>query len=127
MKREFGVWEKAECDRCGDEFQVTRTEPRTIEEAVCESCEMYAKGYADGKAEGNAIHQPASSTKSMYVVWCPAKGEPTKRHETQADAIAEAKRLAEKNQGFEYIVLRAVQGIRYSISPFICTQYSKKG
>jgi len=42
MKREYGLWEKDACDRCGIVFQVTRTRRRIIEEGkklLCGECQ----------------------------------------------------------------------------------------
>ena len=51
MKQYFGRWAKTTCDSCGDEFLVTRTEPKEIDGAVvCGECDMYMRGFKDGTA-----------------------------------------------------------------------------
>lgn len=47
------------------------------------------------------------STTEFWVVWNPSRGIPQVRHATQAEAEAEADRLAAKQPGEEFIVLRA--------------------
>jgi len=65
-------------------------------------------------------------SNSRYVVWCPSEHQPTKRHESQESAIAEAKRLANTYHDKEFIVLRAIQSVKYASNPMICKQYSSK-
>lgn len=49
MSRSFGRWQKTECDRCGCEFEVTRTHEKVIEgEVICGDCEVYERGFKDG-------------------------------------------------------------------------------
>lgn len=52
MIRKFGTWAKADCDACGCEYQVTRTEPREMESCICGDCEIYAKAYNEGFKHG---------------------------------------------------------------------------
>ena len=65
--------------------------------------------------------------ESMYVVWSPAMGPPKVRHPSQEQALAEARRLCELNQGHEYFVLRAVQSVTYRTDPYVTKCYSRKG
>ena len=47
------AWYLAECDSCGCDFRATRAKSRKRPPAgdlLCESCSMYAQGYADGLA-----------------------------------------------------------------------------
>lgn len=38
------AWHRMPCDRCGQEFQFSRSEPRSINElAICELCEIYMR------------------------------------------------------------------------------------
>lgn len=49
MQRHFPAWSKTECDSCSSEFQVTRVYSKdTSDPVICESCEMYNRGYKDG-------------------------------------------------------------------------------
>lgn len=44
MRREYGIWRTDACDRCGNDFQVTRTQTRVVEdgeELVCSDCRIY--------------------------------------------------------------------------------------
>ena len=59
----FGRWELTECVECGCEYQVTRTESKTLPQhkCVCSDCDSYNRGYADGvtvgsvKAKGDVV------------------------------------------------------------------------
>jgi len=54
MAHKFGRWVKTECDSCGMEFQVTRTEEKIIEGPIlCGECTAYAAGYHDGFKQSN--------------------------------------------------------------------------
>ena len=64
--------------------------------------------------------------KGFYLVWNPAKGSPSMRHDTIDDARAEAKRLASKEQGIEFFVLRAVEGIAYREDPWRMRTFCKR-
>lgn len=46
--RNFAAWEKADCDECGERFEVTRTEPRRLESVICNDCQVYKMGFNDG-------------------------------------------------------------------------------
>lgn len=47
-KRYFGPWAVTECDGCGFEFQVTRTNPKKVYgEVLCDECEAYNRGVND--------------------------------------------------------------------------------
>ena len=48
MYRKFKSWAKTDCDECGCEYQVTRTEPREMESCICGDCEIYDKAYQEG-------------------------------------------------------------------------------
>jgi hypothetical protein len=54
-----GLWQKEPCAECGEEGYASRSEPRDPEAGpyICEACEMYARGYEDGKkhAESTTI------------------------------------------------------------------------
>ena len=58
MLRKFGTWVKTDCDECGCEYQVTRTEPREMESCICGDCEIYAKAYKEGFEHGVASVKP---------------------------------------------------------------------
>ena len=44
----FRAWSKTDCDECGCEYQVTRTEPKEMERCICGDCEIYEKAYKEG-------------------------------------------------------------------------------
>lgn len=46
----------------------------------------------------------------FWMVWCPQGGPPTVRHGSRESAEAEATRLAGKNPGREFFILKAVGG-----------------
>lgn len=48
--------------------------------------------------------------KPYWVVWNPGHGGPTVRHGTEAEAVAEAERLARRFKGETFYVLKAVCG-----------------
>jgi hypothetical protein len=58
MLRKFGTWEKTDCDECGCEYQVTRTEPREMEKCICGDCEIYTKAYEEGYRHGRESVKP---------------------------------------------------------------------
>ena len=58
MLRKFERWEKTDCDECGCEYQVTRTEPKETEHCICGDCEIYAKAYAEGYKHGTESVKP---------------------------------------------------------------------
>lgn len=46
--RNYDTWVKDACDMCGEEFQVTRTNPKVVlagEAIVCNDCELWQEGY----------------------------------------------------------------------------------
>jgi len=56
--RKIPPWTEEPCDECGDTYQVTRTESRTVSKdtpLLCDSCEMYHKGYHDGVADKEVV------------------------------------------------------------------------
>lgn len=67
--------------------------------------------------------------ESLYIVWSPSTGQPTKFHSSLEPARDEARRLCQmiENQGREYYVLRACESVKYRTDPFECKVYSKKG
>lgn len=65
MKREFGIWERTECDNCRVDFQVTRAYPKVVEDGECvrcEGCEMYRRGCEDGLAVGEKRDKQCQAT-----------------------------------------------------------------
>jgi len=50
-ERYFPAWSNTDCDECGCEFQVTRTEPKTTSKVICSDCDAYFRGYYDGRLE----------------------------------------------------------------------------
>ena len=46
----FGRWEMTTCVDCDNEYQVTRTEPKTLalHACVCSDCKLYNDAYQDG-------------------------------------------------------------------------------
>lgn len=49
---------------------------------------------------------------SHFLVWCPARGAPSRKHDTIEDATQEATRLATNNAGHDFFVLEAVRRVR---------------
>ena len=66
-----------------------------------------------------------ANEKSFYLVWNPAKCSPVMRHDTLDDARVEAKHLASLEQGYEFFVLRAVEGITYRNDPWRMRTFCK--
>jgi hypothetical protein len=57
IERKFGIWAKTDCDQCGCEFQVTRTEPKRINGRVwCSDCQQYEAAYNEGYRDGLAAN-----------------------------------------------------------------------
>ena len=56
--RTFGTWEKTECDECGIEYQVTRTQPKEMESCICSDCEIYNSAYREGYEAGLKSAKP---------------------------------------------------------------------
>ena len=52
MTYKFNRWQKAECEDCGIEYQVTRTEPREVERLICSDCSIVDSAYTLGYKEG---------------------------------------------------------------------------
>ena len=51
--RVFGLWARAECEECDNEFLVTRTVGRTVfGKLVCSDCREYAKSFEAGEKSG---------------------------------------------------------------------------
>lgn len=51
--RVYGLWEMDECEECGCEFQVTRTESKIVTgRLICSDCTLYANSYAEGFERG---------------------------------------------------------------------------
>lgn len=66
--------------------------------------------------------------KSFYVIWNPAvKYTPQVRHPNVDSARREAMRLADKQPGHEFIVLRAVEGVCKATTPYRMRTFSKNG
>ena len=64
---------------------------------------------------------------SKYFVFGVGKSTPTTDPPTLSDAENEARRLARKHPDTEFIVMRAVVGIKFLQQPFQLNHYSKKG
>uniref|UniRef100_A0A6H1ZQE4 Uncharacterized protein n=1 Tax=viral metagenome TaxID=1070528 RepID=A0A6H1ZQE4_9ZZZZ len=62
---------------------------------------------------------------SKYYVFGGHETTPTVVHLSLTSAEDEAKRLARKQPGEEFMVLRAIKGIKYVAQPFIETLYCK--
>ena len=58
MLRAFKSWSKTDCDNCGCEYQVTRTEGKMIAECICSDCETYDRAYKEGYNDGVASVKP---------------------------------------------------------------------
>lgn len=53
----------------------------------------------------------------FYIIYSPQGGAPHKQHITIKEAEEEAKRLASKNQGREFIIMRSQWGYKTSSNP----------
>ncbi len=49
MLRKFPTWAKTDCDECGIQYQVTRTEPKELTSCICSDCDLYAKAFEEGR------------------------------------------------------------------------------
>ena len=63
--RVFGLWARAECEECDNEFLVTRAVEKTVfGKLVCSDCIDYAKSFEAGEKSGiekvGAIHDRVS-------------------------------------------------------------------
>lgn len=92
MKREYGIWRTDACDRCGNEFQVTRTQPRVVEngeELVCSDCSIYE----------DAEKQSADAIESLRAEVARLRGERDQAYEMLAgDESSKVEHLrAERN------------------------------
>jgi hypothetical protein len=65
MERTFKTWEKTECDNCGQEYQVTRTKPKTLNRCICGECETYERAYRDGLLHGLRLGSIGWRTKQI--------------------------------------------------------------
>ena len=71
MIRKFPRWTKTECDDCGSEFLVTRTEPKTVEGGVkvlCNGCEMYNLGFKDGISDKTNHKQIITDLANWFLI-----------------------------------------------------------
>lgn len=63
-------------------------------------------------------------TESRYYIF--GQGVPTHIHDTVESAMLEAKRLAEKHTGQEFIVMRAICAVKYRTDPYEIKQFCAK-
>lgn len=63
--------------------------------------------------------------ESKYFVWCQTRDLPTRAHSDMDSARAESRRLAEANPEVEFMVVRAVESVRYTAFPLRITNYCK--
>lgn len=114
------------------------TKPLTASEKTPSSAKIaiqknYWLGQRFFRPHPGVISAPAEKSaqqqESMYFVWCPTVGAPTKPHETIETARAEARRLCllPKNKGRQYFVLRAIESVQQAADPIITRNYSRKG
>ncbi len=61
------------------------------------------------------------NNEKFWVVWCPAKGDPTVKHNSRESATAEAERLAAIFGGFAFYVLEGVS-VSQAIKPVTTTE-----
>lgn len=71
-----------------------------------------------------SLRPSAQVTERFWVVWSPERGCPTRKHETQKEAITEAERLAEKHKGFKFHVLEHI-GFAQKVVPSTFTYVSE--
>ena len=75
--RTFEPWMVTQCDKCGCDFQMTRREPATCVNVLCETCVTWEVAYKEGFAAGKR----EESEKSLLS--CPfCGGDP---HHTEGD------------------------------------------
>jgi hypothetical protein len=81
-----------------------------------------------------------NDNETFWMVWCPERQMPSKRHPTQAEAIAEATRIAQKEKKPVYVLMSIGQAVpqdppvtwTYSALPthpekeFVVGQYAEK-
>ena len=82
---------------------------------------------ADEENNGDSFFELVSTAPSVnsevdrdgrfYFVWAPSRNIPKHKHATRELAVAEAKRLALANPGFEFIVLRAIASYQTVSNP----------
>lgn len=58
-----------------------------------------ADGYYCAPADSEIVKLNQPIPNKQYILWCPARGEPTKKHPSLESAETEAKRLAAKHPG----------------------------
>ena len=51
LVKHYGSWAFEDCTDCGENFQITRTQERSIavNAAICNDCEIYSVGYKEGQ------------------------------------------------------------------------------
>ena len=65
MSIKFSTWAKAECSSCFQEFEVTRSEPKSFKnnsEIICSECKDYSRAYKDGFEEGHQQYKSIVKT-----------------------------------------------------------------
>ena len=66
--RTLPPWHKEPCHHCGVEYQVTRADFVTVtaaERLLCDGCEMYDRGYRDGREAASAVSLPEKKLAAM--------------------------------------------------------------
>lgn len=72
-ERRYGLWAKAECDNCQQEFQVTRTSEKVVPAGgyvVCNDCEMFQRGYDEGVnyLEAKSREEVADAVETKAII-----------------------------------------------------------
>lgn len=71
--RKIPPWTQEPCHECGDEYQVTRIESRTVTDdtpLLCDSCEMYQQGYDDGVDNKEVVINPLTIPLTGFTCSC---------------------------------------------------------
>lgn len=77
-------------------------------------------GCLEARVENLVEHIQERFPKPVYfVVWCPAGGPPSVRHDTQDQATKEAERLARESPGREFVVLGALTQSQAAVPPVV--------
>ncbi len=64
-------------------------------------------------------------SESKYYVWCKVRDLPTREHASIDAARTEARRLATENPEIEFMVVRAIEMVKYTESPYRVVSYCR--
>ena len=63
--------------------------------------------------------------ESRYYVWCQTRDLPVVIHDTLESAREESRRLAQKTPEVDFMIVRAVENVKYTEYPFRITNFCK--